>query len=149
LSRLATLLLKKPRRHARQQLLRKDGTLTDFTGTPAELLEDAGTAAMFGYYRYKNSAPGVPNCGLTGPTKADLKMYLRIVEIENQITDIYRLFLPEQYAEQMKYLDSVPDEWKTEGSAFTTPYALKNQPTAVHVDKFDIPKRDRSAHDYR
>ena len=125
-------------RNARQQLLRNDGTPTDFVGTPREVL-GKGKSAVYGYYRYKNPQPGLVKCGLTGPTKDNLELYLRIVEIEKRITSIYKHVLPKQYAEQMKYIDSLLPKWKTEGSAFTTVYALKNHPCAVHVDKFDIP----------
>jgi hypothetical protein len=125
-------------RNASQQLLKVDGTPTDYTGVRPEHL-DEGVADIYGYYRYKNSAPGVPNCGLTSPTKANLARYLRILAIERQVTEIYKRVLPAEYAEQMKYLDTVMPQWKTPGSAFSSTYGLKNKPCAVHVDKFDIP----------
>jgi hypothetical protein len=124
---------------ARQQLIRKDGEFTDRVGVAPEVLETAGKSATFGYYRYKNSAPGVPDCRLTAPTLERPHIYSRILAIEMKVTEIYRAVLPDRYEEQMAYIDSILPAWKTEGSAFTTSYALRNQPTAVHVDEFDIP----------
>jgi hypothetical protein len=125
-------------RNARQQLVTNNGTPTNYVGTHKSVLGQ-GKSASFGYYRYKNPRPGMVRCGLTNPTKSDLKLYLRVVEIEKAVTTIYKRVLPAEYAEQMEYIDTLLPKWKTEGSAFTTVYALKNHPCAVHVDKFDIP----------
>jgi hypothetical protein len=125
---------------ARQPLPKKDGSFTDYVGTHPEVLEDSGVADMFGFYRYQNSSPGVVDCGLTGPTVADLEHYVdHILPIEKMVTLIYAAHLPEQFAEQMKYIDSIMPEWKNEASAFTTSYGLKDQPCAIHTDSFDIP----------
>jgi len=124
---------------ARFQLTRVDGTPTDFTGVPRELLQAGGKASTFGYYRYKNSAPGVADCRLTAASLENLPRYLRQVEIERQITKIYARHLPKQYAVQKRYVDAIKEDWKNEGSVFSSGYGLKDQPCAVHVDKFDIP----------
>lgn len=124
---------------ARQQLFRKDGEFTDRVGVAPEVLATAGRAATFGYYRYKNSAPGVPDCRMTTPTLQRPQVYSRILQVEMKVTEIYGAVLPVLYEQQMEYIDSILPAWKTEGSAFTTSYALRNQPTAVHVDEFDIP----------
>jgi hypothetical protein len=56
-----------------------------------------------------------------------------------ELSDIYRAALPDEYAQQMGYVDKLLPRWRIPGTVFTSIYGI-NFPTAVHVDKFDIPE---------
>jgi hypothetical protein len=125
---------------ARQQRVRNDNTLSPRIATPKEVVAFTGGKADFlGFYRYKNKAPGVPDCGLTNWTKNHLDIYEGVAPFIVAVDEIYRLFAPEQHARQSEYLSTIPD-WRMGQTAFTTLYVIKNISTACHRDKLDIPE---------
>jgi hypothetical protein len=99
-----------------------------------------GKADLLGYYRYKNSAPGVPNCRPTSWTLKNPAIFTGVMELIFKLDEVYKYALPQEYARQMTYVTRVLQEWKISHTAFTTAYILKNCPTAIHTDDFDIPE---------
>lgn len=124
---------------ARMRAVRKDGTVGLRVGVPSSVLKAYGGKTDFlGHYRYKNSAPGVLDCKLTGWTLSKPNIYYDVMPFIHEVNNVYKTFLPVAYKRQMEYVDRVPDEHKISGTAFTTLYVLKNAPTAVHTDDMDI-----------
>lgn len=122
----------------RMPQIRKDGTASRFKALPVAMAEKlAGRQDMLGYYKYKNPKPGVPDCDLTGWTLRDPNIYAGVRKFVVTVDEVYRSFLPKQYAAQKAYVDTIPPQWKIVGTNFTTLYVLKNQPTAIHTDDFD------------
>ncbi|HEX3742201.1 MAG TPA: hypothetical protein VHV29_21060 [Terriglobales bacterium] len=122
---------------ARQMELRKDGSVSERSGTvsPAVLKAYGGKADMLGHYYYKTPA----KCSPTGWTISKPDLYTQVLPFVHAINDVYKIHLPEQYAKQMEYVNTVDAEYKIEGTAFSTLYVLKNAPTATHTDTFDHP----------
>lgn len=61
---------------ARMQSIRKDQTVGLRVGVPSSVLKAYGGKTDFlGHYRYKNKAPGVLDCGLTGWTRSKPDIY--------------------------------------------------------------------------
>jgi hypothetical protein len=124
---------------ARMQAVRKDGTVGLRIGVPSSVLKLYGGKTDFlGHYRYKNSAPGAPDCKLTGWTRSKPSIYQDVMPLIHEVNKIYKAFLPTAHKRQMEYVGTVPQEHKIRGTAFTTLYVLKNAPTAVHTDDMDI-----------
>jgi hypothetical protein len=67
-------------------------------------------------------------------------IYVGALPFVHEIDRVYQTFLPQQYSRQMEYVRTVPEQWKIAGTAFTTLYVLRNCPTALHVDKLDLPE---------
>lgn len=126
---------------SRQPRIRKsDGKLSRRIGVAASVRAvHQGKADFLGHYRYKNSAPGEPDCKMTGWTRRRTDVYLGALPFLYAVEEVYRTFLPRRYAAQKNYVDQIPEGHKIPGSVFTTWYVLKNCPTAVHIDKMDIP----------
>jgi hypothetical protein len=124
---------------ARTQSVRKDGTVGLRVGVSSSVLKAYGGKTDFlGHYRYRNSAPGVLDCKLTGWTRSKPNIYHDVMPFIHEVTKVYKTFLPIAYKRQMEYVDTVPEAHKIRGTAFTTLYVLKNAPTAVHTDDMDI-----------
>ncbi len=125
---------------ARQPRIRKtDGLLSKRVGVPTEVAKAVGGAAVvIGPYRYKNPAPGVVHCDLTKETKENPARYLETIKIGEEITLIFREVLPEEYIIQMAYINTVPERFKMPGTAYSSACALRDIPTAFHIDEFDI-----------
>ncbi len=123
---------------ARMNRIRQDGKLSPRLAVPKAVLKKfGGKADMLGYYRYKNPKPGIPQCEPTAWTVRDFETYKGALPFIGKVDEVYRTFLPEAYAVQMRYMSQVPDDFKITGTAFTTLYVLKNAPTAFHIDDFD------------
>jgi len=127
------------------RIRKSDGEVGKYSAAPLEVMETVpGNSDMLGYFRYKNTAPGVPDCDIAGWTMREPDIYAGVREFVENVDDIYRgcSDLKEQYAAQRAYMDKLTDDWKilnTKGLAtnFTTMYVLKNHATAIHKDKFD------------
>lgn len=98
---------------------------------------ETGKSDMLGYYRYKNPRPGVVKCDLTDWTKHS-PYFEAVKPFIKEVDDLYKMKMPKAHARQMAYVKKIPQRWRIEGTAFTTLYVLKNWPTAVHRDLFDI-----------
>jgi hypothetical protein len=121
---------------ARQPGVRQDGKLSPRVRVPHAVIKKyGGKADMLGYYRYRHPA----ECDITNWTRQNRGLYKAIGPLIRNVDEIYRAFLPERHAEQMAYVETIAPEWRIPGTAFTTLYALKNAPTATHVDNFDYP----------
>ncbi|MGO8794779.1 MAG: hypothetical protein ACLQLC_08160 [Candidatus Sulfotelmatobacter sp.] len=122
-----------------------DGEVGAYQATPLSVMETVrGRSDMLGYFKYKNSAPGVPDCDLAGWTMREPDVYAGVREFIEKVDDVYRGcdLIKAEYAAQKKYMDTVPEQWKiknTKGGItnFTTMYVLKDHATAIHKDKFD------------
>jgi hypothetical protein len=68
------------------------------------------------------------------------ELYTKVLRFVKEINDIYETHLPKEYAKQREYVDTIEEDYKIKGTAFTTLYVLKNAPTATHVDTFDYPE---------
>jgi len=128
---------------ASQIELRKDGSPSERTGqvSPAVLKAYGGKADMLGhYYRPVAPRPDTPKCAPTSWTLRAPDLYGQVLKFVKEVNDVYKMYLPDEYARQMAYVDKVHKDFKIEGTAFTTLYVLKNAPTATHTDTFDYPK---------
>lgn len=124
---------------ARMQSIRKDQTVGLRVGVPSSVLKAYGGKTDFlGHYRYKNKAPGVLDCGLTGWTRSKPDIYSGAMTFIHKVNEVYAKILPSAYERQMEYVKMIPEEHVIRGTAFTTLYVLKNAPTAVHRDTMDI-----------
>jgi hypothetical protein len=127
-------------RGARQPLLKKNGELTAFVGVPTSLTKaSGGRAGMLGPYRYHGRGDGGPLCDLSGWTKERVDLYTALIPSAVSVSDMYKYYLPTEFAEQEKYISQILPGFKIPGTNFTTVYGIKNHPTAVHRDTFDIP----------
>lgn len=124
--------------NARQQGVReKDGKLSPRVRVSSIVIKKyGGKADMLGYYRYRHPA----KCDITSWTRQKTDLYKAVRPFISKVDEIYRTFLPEQHAKQMEYVQTIPEKWRVPDTAFTTLYALKNAPTATHVDNFDYPQ---------
>jgi hypothetical protein len=119
--------------------LNKDGMPGVQMRVPQSVIQAfGGKADLLGSYRYKNSAPGVVNCDVTSWTKSRPDIYLGVMPWILAVDNVYKTFLPEEYARQKAYVDRIPEGRKIPKTVFTTLYALKNAPTACHWDDMDI-----------
>jgi hypothetical protein len=128
---------------ARQQLVKADGTLSNRSGHVPKAVMEAygGKADMLGHYRWmKAPSPGAALCGPTAWTMRKPEMYAKVLRFVKEVNDIYATHLPKEYAKQREYVDTIEEDYKIKGTAFTTLYVLKNAPTATHVDTFDYPE---------
>jgi hypothetical protein len=117
----------------------KDGMIGLQNRVPTSVMKAYGGKTDFlGYYRYKNPAPGVVHCDVTGWTKSRPDIYIAVMPWIQEINKVYQTFLPEEYAIQKAYVDRIPEGRKIPKTAFTTLYLLKNAPTACHTDDMDI-----------
>jgi hypothetical protein len=117
---------------------RKDGTLGNYNVASPELVDEfGGNADLLGYYRYKNPAPGVPDCGPTAWTEGETDLLLGCMKFIRAVDEVYKLWMPTEYGKQMQVVRKIPQNWRMYDTAFTTLYVLKNAPTAVHKDKAD------------
>jgi hypothetical protein len=125
----------------RQQRIRKsDGELTNFKVVSTAVMKTVkGKAGTLGPYRYGKPRPSGFYCERTAWTIRKPKLWLGVQEFIAKIDEVYRdePMLAEAYARQKKYIDTVPDDWKIEGTNFTTMYVLKDHATAIHWDNFD------------
>ena len=127
------------------RIRKSDGEVGKYSATAPEVMETVrGKSDMLGYFRYKNSAPGVPDCDIAGWTMREPDIYAGVREFIEKVDDIYRECdsVKAQYAAQKAYVDTVPEDWKirntkNDATNFTTMYVLKNHATAIHKDKFD------------
>jgi len=125
---------------ARLPLFPKSGGPGTRIGVPPSILAvTGGASATLGLYRYHARKDGLPHCDLTGWTKERPDLYGQAVNEAVLLTNLFENILPEEYAEQMKYVESILPEWKIPGTAFTSIYGIKNFSTACHRDTFDIP----------
>jgi hypothetical protein len=126
---------------AQLRRIKKDGSLSARMGVPQDLLDanPRARADIVGPYRYKNKAPGVPDCDYTNWTKREPRVYEASYELAHKVSELYAMFLPDFHAQQMEYVNWVQEDWKLNGTAYTTTYVIKDKPTAVHRDDFDIP----------
>lgn len=127
---------------ARQPLVRTDGSLSERTGIVPDAVLKAygGKADMLGHYRWvKPPNPSAAKCSVTAWTKRKPDLYAKVLRFVKEINDIYKTHLPNEYARQKEYVDTIEEDFKIKGTAFTTLYVLKNAPTATHVDTFDYP----------
>ena len=117
----------------------KDGMVGEQMRVPTSVMKAYGGKTDFlGYYRYKNSAPGVVHCDVTAWTKSKPDIFTNVMPWIQEINKVYQTFLPGEYARQKAYVDRIPEGWKIPKTAFTTLYVLKNAPTACHTDDMDI-----------
>jgi hypothetical protein len=129
--------------NARQAIIKQDGTLSQREGQVPKAVMEAygGKADMLGHYRWMNPPrPGAAKCGPTAWTLRKPELYTKVLRFVKEINDIYATHLPKEYAKQKEYVDTVEEDYKIKGTAFTTLYVLKNAPTATHVDTFDYPE---------
>jgi 2OG-Fe(II) oxygenase superfamily/Domain of unknown function (DUF4326) len=127
---------------ARQPEVRADGTLSERVGIVPRAVIKAygGKADMLGHYHWtKPPSAGAAQCGPTAWTMRKPELYKQVLKFVKEIDGIYRAHLPNEYAKQMEYVDTIKDDFKIRDTAFTTLYVLKNAPTATHVDTFDYP----------
>src|SRR5438094_3386332 len=128
---------------ARQTIIKPDGSLSQREGQVPEAVIEVygGKADMLGHYFYKvPPRPGAAQCGPTAWTLREPELYKQVLEFVKAINDVYKTYLPEQYAQQMEYVNTILPDFKIENTAFTSLYVLKNAPTATHTDTFDYPK---------
>lgn len=128
--------------NARQAVIKQDGTLSQREGQVPKAVMEAygGKADMLGHYRWKiPPRPGAAQCGPTAWTLRKPDLYTKVLKFVKEINDIYKSHLPNEYEKQMEYVDTIAEDFKIKGTAFTTLYALKNAPTATHMDTFDYP----------
>jgi hypothetical protein len=121
---------------ARQHGVRADGLVSPRIRVPDAVIEKfGGKADMLAHYRYRSG-----ECDITSWTRQKPQIYLGVRPFIAKVDEIYRACLPAQHAKQMEYVNQIPEKRRIPGTAFTTLYALKNAPTATHVDNFDYPK---------
>jgi len=103
---------------------------------------------VIGPYRYKNPAPGV----VIGPDQRDQGKPRPLSgndKIGEEITRIFREVLPEEYIIQMAYINTVPEKVQDAGTAYSSACALRDIPTAFHIDEFEHSRGDRVHHSLR
>lgn len=124
----------------RMNRIREDGLLSPRVQTSKELVKAWPTAKadLVGGYRYRNSKPGVPNCSLTSWTRKCPEAAAAAVRLGMAVDEVYRLFAPGNYARQAEYVQQIPPVYRLGASNFSTMYAIKNMPTAVHRDGFNV-----------
>jgi hypothetical protein len=125
----------------RMNRVREDGFLSPRVQTPKELVKawPNAEANLLGGYRYRNSKPGVPNCSLTSWTRKCPEAAAAAVTLGIAVDEVYRAFAPDEYARQAEYVLQIPLLYRLGPTNFSTMYAIKNKPTAVHRDGFNIP----------
>jgi len=124
--------------NAGQPWLRKDGTLSPRDNMVSQIVQKkyGGKTDLLGPYRYNHPF----RCEPTAWTLREPELYLAVVkDFVREVNNIYKAWLPEEHRKQMEYVDTIPEEFKIHGTAFTTLYVLKNAPTATHTDTFDYP----------
>jgi hypothetical protein len=125
----------------RMKRVREDGYLSSRVQTAKELVKawPNAKADLLGGYRYKNCKPGVPNCSLTSWTRKSPEAAAVAVKLGMAVDEVYRLFAPDNHARQTEYVQQIPRVYRLGGTNFSTMYVIKNKPTAVHRDGFNIP----------
>lgn len=125
----------------RMNRIREDGSISPRVQTAKELVKAWPTAKadLIGGYRYKNSKPGVPNCSLTSWTRKCPEAAASAVKLGMAADEVYRVFAPDEYAQQAEYVLRIPLLYRLGPTNFSTLYAIKNKPTAVHYDGFNVP----------
>jgi hypothetical protein len=120
---------------------REDGYLSPRVATGKEFVRawPKAEANLLGGYCYKNSKPGVPKCRLTSWTRKRPDVAAIGLKLALAVDEVYREFAPEHYARQAEYVQTIPKALRLLGTNFSTMYVIKDKPTAVHRDKFDIP----------
>jgi hypothetical protein len=120
---------------------REDGYLSSRVATGKEFVKawPNAEANLIGAYRYKNSKPGVPNCSLTSWTRKSPEAAALAAKFALAVDEVYRAFAPSCYARQSEYVQQIPRALRLADTNFTTMYVIKNKPTAVHRDGFNIP----------
>jgi hypothetical protein len=114
---------------------KSDGELTSFNAVPTAVMETVkGKAGTLGPYRYGKPQPSGFYCERTAWTISKPKVWLGVQDFVARIDEVYRdePMLAEAYAKQKKYIDTVSEDWKIEGTNFTTMYVLKDHATAIH-----------------
>lgn len=123
---------------------RKDGTVSQHNGARALISKlrkmgfQVGDADMLGKFRGKNQRTHRYECRRTGWTLSKPKLYEGVLDFIHEVNDLYAEHAPAEFDRQMKYVKTIPDHWKIRGTAFTTLYVIKDNPTACHTDEFDI-----------
>ncbi len=120
---------------------REDGFLSPRVQTAKEFVKAWPTAKadLIGGYRYKNLKPGVPHCSLTSWTRKCPEAAAVGAKLGTAVDEVYRAFAPSCYARQAEYVQQIPRALRLADTNFTTMYVIKNKPTAVHRDGFNIP----------
>ena len=126
---------------ARMNRVREDEFLSPRVQTSKDLVKawPNAKADLLGGYRYRNSRPGVPNCSLTSWTRKCPEAAAAAVMLGIAVDEVYRAFAPDEYARQAEYVLQIPLLYRLGPTNFSTLYAIKDKPTAVHYDGFNIP----------
>lgn len=117
----------------------KNGVSTLKLVRPDILNVTGGSAIKVGMYRENKRIAGKADCHMTVESHRYPKIFAQAYHDSKVLSAAYREYLPTEYAQQMEYINSVPQTFRFGDTAFTTVYGIRNHPTACHRDEGDIP----------
>lgn len=111
--------------------LKKDGTLSNSPKAKAVYSSIIG---------YSDRYARIPYCRTTEFTFKHFEKYKKALPYIQFISQKFKEYLPERWANQKKQWDETNDDFKIHNSVFTTVTVNKNFRTACHYDNGDLPE---------
>lgn len=131
--------LKKAGRHKKSVTVGGDmrihGVLKDGSISKTNAAKGMVQSGLVGFFdRY----PRFPYCRTTAYTQRHWDRFEKAYPIIKTVDDLYAQLMPKEYAAQRALADITSDDFRIQGTAFTTVTVNKNWQTAVHTDKGDF-----------
>lgn len=113
-------------------LVRKDGTLSSTTKTPAEHKIKSG---VIGYF---DRSPRRPFCRPCSWNHDNPEKWARVVPLFQNISQVFQEYVPDRFEAQAAFIQKIHPDFRIPGTVFTTVTVNKNFRTACHKDAGDL-----------